>query len=654
MSKPSRGSGTTARPDNNSPSDFAATYDDGSRELVVAFFGSGEGVNSDPRDLLYTRRFTLTQTTSSLRAAVREWAREVGASDEPAYLFCPLEDFSERTRAFPLEAEERELPLDGLAAVVVAASDGNAVDTQGLPIFDKPVDQVACDIAPLPDGDISLTEAARDALDRTLNRLSNTFASAGEFMDYRVETRLRAALRYWLLVEEARDASEGRGEKLVAFVVVGGKGSSIGLWSASRGLFKEDGENFVFDDAPTPHTSFAASDHIGDVLLGPGEDAAPHVNFEEVRRAALEQAVEFSVGKLARKLTAAKLEEYGFAGVSNVEIVWAASPEVADCVAAQMEALVESRARAAAGDSPALRSCPLRVPLEEAVTNGLLLGPVYPQAIPPINLLTDLRSRAARYKETLQRRDTAAESRSRTAATLAVVAPFVVAVAVVFASYLDVTRAAAQSAARRDAAAREAARLKPLAAARQSYVGTFNWMQSYVQQIIDLRKRQGAAISLYADLDSRFPLADDQTFYVSQVRLDPKGALELKGYTKRKEALTAFVNSMESAGDVYSNVQFDIAEGTQPGAAPPPGVQLPPTAGPSGNTLAPGVITWTITALYKPLADAAAKGAQQQPPPAMASPVPSGQTTSPVVPQPPNPAPGISVPGNSVPGGPTR
>lgn len=595
MFRPRRDAGASAPPPTATSNDaIAVTYDDGAGALVVAAFGAGDGDATDARALLSSCRFSLSQTSSSLAAGVREWLREIGGAENFARLILPVEDFSERTRVFPLEDEERALPHDGLAAAVVSAADGDARDAQGNSIFERPIDTLACDIARLPDGDISFTAAPRDSVERVVNRLGNTFArSSHEFV---VETRLRAALRYWLLAERG----QARGA-LTAFFLVNSKGSTIGLWSAERGLFKEDGEEFVLDDAGPSFVGLDLGGDITESLLGPGEDFAPAGGADALKRAALTHAVEFAVSKLAKKLTPAKLEEYGFAPESQVQIVWAASPELASFVASQMGALEHPPAHSGA---TAFRCVHLRAALEEAVTQGLLLGSVYEQPVPAINLSGNLRDRARDYEVTALSVVTAQESRSRTAAALAVVAPFAVVLAVLAASLFFEFGVGIRLASREAAAKREAARLKPLADKRQGFVNTFTWMQSYVQQIIELRKRQGAAIGLYADLNARFPVADDPTFYASQVKLDPGGALELKGFTKRKEALTALVNSMESATSVYANVKFEIAEGTQPGASPPPGVQLPPSAVAQAGSLAPGVISWTITAMYKPLADA--------------------------------------------------
>lgn len=630
----------------SSPSNsLAAVFANATQTVVISAFSADLDASTDPRDLIHARRFALTnEGVVADPQAIIHWLSDLGVSLPPSQFLTTPDGFTERTRAFPVEPEEQGLEPDGLAAAVCAASDAKAFDRKGQMIFEQPVDEMACDFAALLDGDLALTDVSRPSLMGAVQRLqscviyplSGHTESDTSGAALRVETRLRAALRYWRLIE---DSGEHRsGDSLTAFFIITEEGTVDGFWTSSLGLFKEYGEEFYFDDAPVGIPQFADHSDLTSVL--DDRDSfmdVPEADPANLHRAALTQAIQFAVSKLEKKIAPGKLQEYGAQSVDEIIFV-ASTPSVAAIAAEQLALLEES----------GLRVTQLRVPLEEAVAQGLLLGSVDAEAVPPINLTTSLRARARAYEENINSISTAVLSQSRTRVAIYALAPFVVALAFLLISWLDVTRNANAIAERRKVVNQEAARLKPIAQAREKFVNTFNWMQSYVQQIIDLRKRQGTAISLYADLDARWPLADDSTFFSSQLKLSSSGALELTGYTKRKDALTALVNSMENAASIYAGVNYDIQEGTPAltAAQPPPGINLPV----AGNTLPAGVIKWTIKALYKPLAPASPQGGNPAQAPqgtvAPASTVPAGAPAPPAnlpnVPQ----APPVKLPEN--------
>lgn len=642
MAFKSRRAGDTAPA---SPSnDLAFVFDNGRKEVVCAAFSAGLDVNADARDLIHSMRFPLDERSPALVEQLTAWLARLDVKLQPSNIIFAPEDYSERTRSFPLEAEERDASGDALAAIIVEAADTGATDTKGQPFFEAPIDALACDYVRMPNSnDLSITEMTRAALDTTLHQVETELvAPLSDQLSYSyppeslyAEPRLMAVLRYWRMLGTA-SSSAPKEDHLTAIFVVSGEGAAIGFWNIKRGLFKGDGENFVFDDVPTaaPTQNNAYLEHTDlSVVLSmedEGERLSPMERAAAIRQAALVHAIEFAVSKLDKKLTTAKLEEYGVLGVQ--EVIFAASPDVYSIVEEQLERILPA--------GLACRALPL--PLEEAVAQGLLLGSVDDATVPPINLLTKLRARAQSILQANITVTSAALARGRTWAALAVLIPFIVMLGVVLTSWMDESRIGLNLLQRKTAAEQEAARLRPVSQARQTYVNTFNWMQSYVQQIIDLRNRQGTAIGLYADLDARWPLSEDSTFYTSTVKLGTTGGLEMTGFTKRKDALTALVNSMDSASSVYGNVTYDIQEGspTTAAAAPPPGISLPTVA---GNNLPPGVLKWTIRALYVPLATASAKpagGGAAAPVPAGGGPpvVNSSGVPAPLVVTPPPPA----------------
>ena len=107
--------------------------------------------------------------------------------------------------------------------------------------------------------------------------------------------------------------------------------------------------------------------------------------------------------------------------------------------------------------------------------------------------------------------------------------------------------------------------------------------------------------------------------------MSPRGDLEIKGLARNKDAIAAFLKSLEFAGGaesgsrLFSNLAYEVQEGS------PVTVGRTGPAALTGSTLqssgiAPGVVSWSMRGNYLPVAalvppDPAAKPAPGQPAP---------------------------------------
>jgi hypothetical protein len=160
--------------------------------------------------------------------------------------------------------------------------------------------------------------------------------------------------------------------------------------------------------------------------------------------------------------------------------------------------------------------------------------------------------------------------------------------------------------ARAEARTRE---LKPALDTRNSIEANLKWYQEFVKQVSHLRRQQPVGIGLLYQLNSDYPFGVDQSFYISDMKLLPTGAVEMKGYARNKDAVAAFLKSLEFAGGpesgsrMFGNLAYEVQEGApQPVAATGQG-PLPTMSGGliAANQLRPGVIVWSIKGTYLPM-----------------------------------------------------
>jgi hypothetical protein len=151
--------------------------------------------------------------------------------------------------------------------------------------------------------------------------------------------------------------------------------------------------------------------------------------------------------------------------------------------------------------------------------------------------------------------------------------------------------------------------LKPALDRRNSYEANLKWYQEFIKQVSRLRKQQPVGIGLLYQLNSSYPFSVDNSFYISDMKLMPTGAVEMKGYARNKDAVATFLKSLEFAGGpesgsrLFGNLAYEVQEGApQPVAAS--GQTAVPTMSGSiiqAGQIRPGVIVWSIKGNYVPM-----------------------------------------------------
>lgn len=440
-----------------------------------------------------------------------------------------------------------------------------------------PLAERASDWSRTPDNKIALTEMPRDEVAgvQAWTRAAVTADDAeAELVHVAVETPLRAALRS--LLHDSPEFGRVPEGQAVALLLISSYGATVGLWSPARGLFKELEEPFQpvgIDDAALEDETLSAF---------AAEAAFDERGLDEVRTADVGHAL----GRLAKLIAPAALAKDQITGVSS--LVWMASASVRPFVAGQL------------GEFARESSLPVvEQPggLEERIALGLALGAVA-SAVPSIDLATDLRERrdadAARFDAVRE----AAASAGRASAVLAVAAPLVVVLAVVLALFVGInlegwtiTRAEA-------AANAEAQVLRPIAEERKAAEANIKWFETVINQVVEMRSKQGGVVRLLDDLNARYPHGD-QTWVVREMTADAAGNVQIKGLTKNEDALYTFYRNLDFSNGLFAGVGLQKGTGGAPAA---PGL---------GGSQAPaGVIEWTVKATYAPLTAGGAKQAQ--------------------------------------------
>jgi hypothetical protein len=115
-------------------------------------------------------------------------------------------------------------------------------------------------------------------------------------------------------------------------------------------------------------------------------------------------------------------------------------------------------------------------------------------------------------------------------------------------------------------------------------------------------------MGLLYQLNSNYPFNIDSAFYVSDLKLQPTGDVEIKGFSKNKDSVAAFLKNLEfmsgpeSGSRLFSNLAYEVQEGV-PEAAPATGQPTLPTV--KGSLLPtqakPGVVQWRLTGNYVPM-----------------------------------------------------
>jgi len=173
---------------------------------------------------------------------------------------------------------------------------------------------------------------------------------------------------------------------------------------------------------------------------------------------------------------------------------------------------------------------------------------------------------------------------------------------------------------------------------RKSYEANLKWYQEFITQVSQLREQQPAGLGLFKQLNANYPMTMDPTFFVSDLKLTAKGELELKGLSRNKDAVAAFLKELEFAGgsDSGSRVFSDLAYEIRDASATTSSLsQLKPPASSTSSlsqatSTTPGVVLWRVTGNYLPVAKFAP------------TPTPSPQPGQPAAPAQPNAAPVVA------------
>jgi hypothetical protein len=448
------------------------------------------------------------------------------------------------------------------------------------------------------------------------------------FVDACIETPVRSTARYFLSAVKEGELVQraGKESEVTAFILISSAGFRFGLWSPSAGLFSEYG--------------FLAPREISQTL-----DRSPASGFQTLPMTprpdskALEAYVRQAFDQLELQLTKEKLEQLQLSGYAQV--VWASEPQLANIIAP---------IAAEHASQTGIEVFHLDAPLDEAVAGGLLLGSfafgdtrafgavVLPQA----DLARDLLVLANTEQDKIRYSQEMYEQRRRSRAVFNLLAAPIITAAVLLAILTGLILSEVFTGIRDAQASKRAQELKPQLDTRNSIEANLKWYQEFVKQVSRLRKQQPVGIGLLYQLNSDYPFNIDQSFFISDMKLMPTGAVEMKGYARNKDAVASFLKSLEFAGGaesgsrLFGNLAYEVQEGAPQPVVAAGQAPLPTMAGGliAGNQIKPGIIVWSIKGTYLPMEEFA------PPPPTKpgAAPAKPGATPAPQTAATPKPA----------------
>ena len=523
--------------------------------------------------------------------------REFGlpALSRSTYFLSVVDDHSERTRILALDGEKLAYDDPILLEWLVNAERQLFVGTDNHPVFETSLEDTACGVVRLPNGQISMTEVPRQFITNVGVKVRNfSREPAAAFSTLCVETPLRCIARYFLTQTKqgADTRHQGRGDEVTAFMSMHRSGYSFGLWSPKAGLFSENA--FL---APTDPTK-----KVRQIRSGIGEAPSPAEQTPDVN-----EYIRKAFDQLLLQMSPAKLENLQLSGYTQV--VYAAERELIDKIG-PIAAEITGRT--------GLEFLPIDVPVEEAVVSGLLLGSYGfgsrtvggAEVLPPVNLARDIAVLADAEENERRRNEEIRLQNQRNKAVLTVLGPPVAVAGILVALILGILVSNLFTAIRESQADGRTAELKPALDRRKAYEANLKWYQEFISEVSRLRKQQPAAIGLLKQLNGNYPIQTDPSFYVSDLKLTPDGDIEMKGLSRNKDSVATFLKSLEFAGGeqsgsrLFSNLAYEVQEVAQP-QQQQGGAQLPQIAGSTlrGSSVAPGVVQWRLTGNYAPVAE---------------------------------------------------
>jgi Tfp pilus assembly protein PilN len=397
-----------------------------------------------------------------------------------------------------------------------------------------------------PDNRIIATQVDASAVDEIVHRTQKWLEDqqpdhikTGD-KTLRAETRTRAITRLWRATQV--DTPPGT----AAILVLGDNDYTIGLWSEQSGLVYETEEGFE----PGASTEIKCS-HTRDTL--------------------------------ARFITSASLSKLK---LPNVTAVVVSAPETyGDSMLSLLNDSIEFNSVRVQPLYLDNSSTPLDQPTALAI--GALLDHA---AVPACSLTIGPEARLNQIK-TERELATASQTAARfRVATSSILLPFVVALAILIALFVDNSVEALRLQAHIDEETATAGKLAQANTDYESSKANFAAFRSLLDNLITLRNRQPATQQLLTDLNDRWP--NEQSFYVTEVNV--KGAnVEIKGKTKNEQAITSFAKSLEFSNGLFTGIltRNNVANNSV-------GVATLPATQHSSNS----VIEFTITSTYAPLA----------------------------------------------------
>jgi hypothetical protein len=534
-------------------------------------------------------------------------------------------DHSERTQILALDGEKLSYDDTTLLEWLVNAERQMLLGTDNHPVFETALEETACSVDRLPNGQVAMTEVPRQNVNSLAGQIRTFSREPGAApLDVCIETPLRSIARHFLTLTKqgAETLHQGRRAEVTAFLSMNTSGYSFGLWSPVAGLFSEN--------------AFLAPDDVRKRAASGRRTAVDSRELETNDDRSMKEYVQKAFDQLLLHMSPEKLQSLQLSGY--VQIVCAAESGLMEKIAAAAQ---EVRSKTG------LDFVPISSPVEEAVASGLLLGSYTPTAetavgaenVPPVNLARDILV-LANSEEALRRREEEARLQERrNRAVLTVLAPPLVTAGILLALVASLIASSFFTAIRESRADARAQELKPAVDRRKAYEANLKWYQEFISEVSKLRRQQPVGIGLLSQLNSNYPFAADPAFFVSDMKLTPTGDLEMKGMARNKDAVATFLRSLEFAGGeqsgsrLFSNLAYEIQEVAQPVTAVSGQPALPKI---SGSTLAtggaaPGTVQWKMTGNYVPVAAFMPKPA--------ASPAPGAP--KPAVPAPPAAKPAV-------------
>ena len=398
-----------------------------------------------------------------------------------------------------------------------------------------------------PDGRIIATQVDASALDQTIQRTEKWLQDqqpehfkTGD-RTLRVETRTRAITRLWRATQV--DIPKGT----AAILVLGDNDYAIGLWCEQSGLVYETEEDFE-----------------------PG--ASTEIKCIHTR------------DTLAKFITSASLAKLRLPNVTAV--VLSAADSYGDSMLSLLTDSIEFNSVSVQPLYIDNNSTPLDQPTALAI--GALLDHA---AVPRCDLAIGPEARLIQIEAERQLATTSQTAARFRVALVSILLPFVAALALLIALFIDNSVEALRLQAHIDEETATAQRLAQANNDYESSKANFAAFQALLDNLIALRNRQPATQQLLTDLNERWP--DEPSWTIREINV--KGAnVEIKGKTKNEQAITSFAKSLEFSNGLFSGIltRNNVANNSVGVAIAQAPQQLSSSS----------VIEFTITSTYAPLA----------------------------------------------------